>query len=85
VRQRVFDVLHALMVEKVLSLLMNTSMLWKISQAGEITFVVETDVEIDESRVVTFMKNELCSVPSDRQTDQDYLLPEHEYEELHGL
>jgi hypothetical protein len=73
------------MVEKVISLLMDTSMLWKIAQAGEITFVVENDVEIDESRAVTIMKNELCSVPTVRQTDQDCLLPEHEYEELHGL
>ena len=42
---------------------MNTSMLWKIAQAGEITIVVETDVEMDKSRVITIMKSELCSVP----------------------
>ena len=32
---------------------------------------------------VTLMKNESCSVP--QTTDQDRLLPDHEYEELHGL
>ena len=32
---------------------------------------------------VTLMKNESCSVP--QATDQDRLLPDHEYEELHGL
>ena len=36
---------------EVLSFGLNTSRLWKIAQAGEITFVVETDFEIDGSRV----------------------------------
>ena len=64
---------------------MNTSMLWKIAQAREIMILVETDVEMDKSRVVIIMKSELCSVPSVRLTDQDCLLPGHEYEESRGL
>ena len=55
------------------------------SSSREITIVVETDVEMDKSRVVTIMKSELCSVPSVRLIDQDCLLPGHEYEELRGL
>ena len=37
------------------------------------------DFEIE----VTLMKSESCSVP--QTIDQDRLLPDHEYEELHGL
>jgi hypothetical protein len=48
-------------------LLLNTSKLWKIGQAGEMAFVVETDFEIHKSRIS--MKNALCSVPLVRSTE----------------
>ena len=70
---------------EVLFLLLNTSMLWNIVQAGKITFFVETGIELDESSISCHYHEQLCSVPSVRPTDQNYLLPGHEYEELRGL
>ena len=48
-------------------------------------FFVETGIELDESSISCHYHEQLCSVPSVHPSDQDYLLPGHEYEELRGL